>query len=149
MEHPLDGPNTNETIKSAEYAVDYHQTSAFVHCYEPAIENFVPDEKTPFKVKLADGMLTFLTTRYPDLFNQRRCRGTSPQTKIRRSSVAGLLEGFEHRTRVCGRRSRLESGAPMIRRLHPNTARHRYVGSLAEHRWKCPLMPGSIKQNFS
>lgn len=55
MEHPLDGPNTNEAIKSAEYAVDYHQTSAFVHCYEPAIENFVPQEKTPFKVKRADG----------------------------------------------------------------------------------------------
>ncbi len=55
MEHPLDGPNTSEAIKSAEYAVDYHQTSAFVHCYEPAIENFVPDEKTRFKVKLSDG----------------------------------------------------------------------------------------------
>jgi len=24
MEHPLDGPNTNVAIKSAEYAVDYH-----------------------------------------------------------------------------------------------------------------------------
>lgn len=55
MEHPLDGPNTNEAIRSAEYAVDYHQTSAFVHCYEPAIENFVPAERTPFKVKRADG----------------------------------------------------------------------------------------------
>lgn len=54
-EHPLDGPNSNDTIKSAEYAVDYHQTSGFVHCYEPAIENFVPDDRTPFKVKLADG----------------------------------------------------------------------------------------------
>lgn len=54
-DHPLDGPGTNQLSKSSEYAVHYHQTSSFLHCFEPVIENFLPDEKTPFKVKLADG----------------------------------------------------------------------------------------------
>jgi hypothetical protein len=54
-EHPLDGPQPNELSKASEYAVDYHQTSTFVHCYAPAIENFLPDDRTPFRVKLADG----------------------------------------------------------------------------------------------
>jgi hypothetical protein len=54
-EHPLDGPESKELSKASEYAVDYHQTSSFVHCYAPAIENFLPDDRTPFRVKLADG----------------------------------------------------------------------------------------------
>lgn len=54
-EHPLDGPTPNELTKAVDYAVDYHQTSSYVHCYAPAVENFVPDEGKPFKVKLADG----------------------------------------------------------------------------------------------
>jgi Family of unknown function (DUF5677) len=54
-EHPLDGPNETELSKATDYAVDYHQTSSYVHCYAPAVENFVPDEAKPFRVKLADG----------------------------------------------------------------------------------------------
>jgi hypothetical protein len=54
-DHPLDGPGTNQLSKSSEYAVHYHQTSSFLHCFEPVVENFLPDERTPFKVKLADG----------------------------------------------------------------------------------------------
>ena len=54
-EHPLDGPNETELSKATDYAVDYHQTSSYVHCYALAVENFVPDEAKPFRVKLADG----------------------------------------------------------------------------------------------
>jgi hypothetical protein len=53
--HPLDGPGTNQLSKSSEYAVHYHQTSSYLHCFEPVIENFLPAERTPFKAKLADG----------------------------------------------------------------------------------------------
>lgn len=54
-EHPLDNPAASKTAKSAEYAVEYHQTSSYVHVLAPAIDNFLPEPETAFKVKLADG----------------------------------------------------------------------------------------------
>jgi hypothetical protein len=54
-DHPLDGPTENQLSKSSEYAVHYHQASSYVHCFAPAIENFLPCKATPFRVKLADG----------------------------------------------------------------------------------------------
>ena len=54
-DHPLDGPKENQLSKSSEYAVNYHQASSYVHCFAPAIENFLPCKATPFRVKLDDG----------------------------------------------------------------------------------------------
>jgi hypothetical protein len=40
-DHTLDGPGTTEDFKKTSYAIDYHQTSSFVHCSQPALDNYV------------------------------------------------------------------------------------------------------------
>jgi hypothetical protein len=47
--HPLDGPITLAHRK-VSFAMDYFQTSTFVHCSLPAIDNFVPEERSTFHV---------------------------------------------------------------------------------------------------
>jgi hypothetical protein len=49
VDHPLDGAVT-PTFKKISYAADYHQTSAFVHCSLPAIDNYYVDEAVPFRI---------------------------------------------------------------------------------------------------
>jgi hypothetical protein len=47
--HPLDGTVT-EKHKKISYAADYFQTSSFVHCSLPAVDNYAVEEWTPFQV---------------------------------------------------------------------------------------------------
>jgi hypothetical protein len=54
IDHPLDGPVTTRH-KKISYAADYFQTSSFVHCSLPAIDNHAVDEATPFRVSIASG----------------------------------------------------------------------------------------------
>ena len=42
--HPLDGPAYGVKHRKIEFATEYHQTSAFVHCSFPAIDTLVPQE---------------------------------------------------------------------------------------------------------
>jgi hypothetical protein len=49
MPHPLDGPVTI-THRKTSYAADYFQTSAFVHCSLPAIDNYFFDEGIAYRV---------------------------------------------------------------------------------------------------
>jgi Family of unknown function (DUF5677) len=49
IDHPLDGPVTAQH-KKVSYAADYFQTSSYVHCSLPAIDNYCPEESTPFEV---------------------------------------------------------------------------------------------------
>jgi len=53
-EHPLDGPVT-EKHKKISHAADYFQTSTFVHCSLPAIDNHAVEEGRPFKVSTTSG----------------------------------------------------------------------------------------------
>lgn len=53
--HPLDGPVTEKHRKAA-YAADYFQTSSFVHCSLPAIDNYAVQEWTPFQVSTSTGL---------------------------------------------------------------------------------------------
>jgi hypothetical protein len=55
VSHPLDGPATAELQKKASYAVDYHQTSSFVHCSQPALDNYFCEGRTPFRVSPSSG----------------------------------------------------------------------------------------------
>jgi hypothetical protein len=55
VDHPLDGPVT-EKHKKLSYAADYFQTSTFVHCSLPAIDNHAVEEGTPFRVSTASGL---------------------------------------------------------------------------------------------
>jgi Family of unknown function (DUF5677) len=48
-EHPLDGAVT-EKRKKISHASDYFQTSSFVHCFLPAIDNYTAEEWMPFRV---------------------------------------------------------------------------------------------------
>jgi hypothetical protein len=54
IDHPLDGPVTTKH-KQISYAGDYFQTSSFVHCALPAIDNHAVDEATPFQVSISSG----------------------------------------------------------------------------------------------
>jgi hypothetical protein len=54
VDHPLDGPTT-EKHKKMSYASDYFQTSSFVHCSLPAIDNHAVEEATPFKLSTSSG----------------------------------------------------------------------------------------------
>jgi hypothetical protein len=54
LNHPLDGAATVDFRKKA-HAVDYYQTSAFVHCSLPAIDNYFVDDGVPFRVLTASG----------------------------------------------------------------------------------------------
>jgi hypothetical protein len=55
IDHPLDGPVT-EKHKKIAYAADYFQTSSFVHCSLPAIDNYAVEEWTPFQVSTSTGL---------------------------------------------------------------------------------------------
>jgi len=50
MPHPLDGPSLTQGFKIRQYAVDYFQTSQWVHCSQPALDNYVPELGRPFVV---------------------------------------------------------------------------------------------------
>jgi hypothetical protein len=54
LDHPLDGAVTVSHRKKA-YAVDYYQTSAFVHCSLPAIDCYYTDDGVPFRVSASSG----------------------------------------------------------------------------------------------
>jgi hypothetical protein len=54
LDHPIDGPATVDFRKKA-HAVDYYQTSAFVHCSLPAIDNYFTEGGVPFRVSTASG----------------------------------------------------------------------------------------------
>lgn len=55
VDHPLDGPVTTKH-KKISYAADYFQTSSFLHCSLPAIDNYAVDEAKPFRVSTASGL---------------------------------------------------------------------------------------------
>ena len=46
--HPLDDATFDLKHKEKEYAVDYTQTCQWVHCSQPALDNYVPLEGAPF-----------------------------------------------------------------------------------------------------
>jgi hypothetical protein len=50
----LDGAVT-EKHKKIDYAANYFQTSTFVHCSLPAIDNYAVEEWTPFQVSTSTG----------------------------------------------------------------------------------------------
>lgn len=54
-DHPLDNVASTELAKKSHYAVEYHATSSFVHCYSPALNNFLPEEFAEFQVKPSSG----------------------------------------------------------------------------------------------
>ncbi len=47
--------NVELLVKKATYAVEYHGISSYVHCYSPAVSNFLPSERAPFKVRESSG----------------------------------------------------------------------------------------------
>jgi hypothetical protein len=51
-DHPLDGSSTVDFRKKA-HAVDYYQTSSFVHCSLPAIDNYFTDDGVEFRISNA------------------------------------------------------------------------------------------------
>jgi hypothetical protein len=55
VDHPLDGPVTTKR-KKISYAADYFQTSSFVHCSLPAIDNYAVEEQMPFSVSSSTGI---------------------------------------------------------------------------------------------
>ena len=65
-DHPLDGTTNNEQSRKATYAVDYHYTSSFVHCSQPALDNYYPDEREPFHISGSSG--NFRWSGQPTLF---------------------------------------------------------------------------------
>jgi hypothetical protein len=54
-DHPLDGPAANEHFRKTSYAVDYYQTSSFVHCSQPALDNYFPEGRDPYRVSSSSG----------------------------------------------------------------------------------------------
>jgi len=55
VDHPLDGSVTTKR-KKISYAADYFQTSSFVHCSLPAIDNYAVDEAKPFRISTSSGL---------------------------------------------------------------------------------------------
>jgi hypothetical protein len=55
-DHPLDNAADTELAKKSTYAVEYHATSSFVHCYSPVVNNFLPSEGVAFAVKESSGI---------------------------------------------------------------------------------------------
>jgi hypothetical protein len=41
-DHPLDGDASTDVMRKSQYAVDYYQTSSYIHCYSTALDNFWP-----------------------------------------------------------------------------------------------------------
>jgi hypothetical protein len=54
-DHPLDNAADTELVKKSKYAVEYHATSSFVHCFSPVVNNFLPSEGVAFEVKESSG----------------------------------------------------------------------------------------------
>lgn len=54
-DHPLDNATSTELVKKSTYAVEYHGTSSYVHCYSPALNNFLPSKRTPFEIRESTG----------------------------------------------------------------------------------------------
>ena len=54
LNHPLDGP-VDEKYRRRAHAVDYRQTSGFVHCGLPAIDCHYVDDGVPFRVSPSSG----------------------------------------------------------------------------------------------
>lgn len=50
LNHPLDGLTIDDNFKSRSHAVDYFQTSQYVHCSQPAIDHYVPAEGRAFVI---------------------------------------------------------------------------------------------------
>jgi hypothetical protein len=55
--HPLDPPTFDENYKEKEYAVDYFQACQWVHCSQPALDNYLPDA-TGSAIKVALGLVS-------------------------------------------------------------------------------------------
>ncbi len=53
--HPLDPLTFGEADKEKEYAVDYFQACQWVHCSQPALDNYVLEEGAPFKFSKSSG----------------------------------------------------------------------------------------------
>ncbi len=54
--HPLDSPTTsNDLQRRAQFAVDYDQASSFVHCTQPAVSNYVPEQGVAFRIRPSSG----------------------------------------------------------------------------------------------
>jgi Family of unknown function (DUF5677) len=49
-DHPLDAVGDHETTKKALYALEYHQTSSYVHCLSTGIDNYLPREGVKYQV---------------------------------------------------------------------------------------------------
>jgi hypothetical protein len=49
LQHPLDGPTFDAVFREKQYVVDYFQTCQWVHCSQPALDNYVPEEMAPFR----------------------------------------------------------------------------------------------------
>jgi hypothetical protein len=49
-DHPLDVPGAHETTKKVLYALEYHQTSSYVHCLSTGIDNYLPRDSESFRV---------------------------------------------------------------------------------------------------
>jgi hypothetical protein len=50
-------PYSTELTKKSAYAVEYHATSSFVHCYVTAVNNFLPRQCVPFEVMQSSGLV--------------------------------------------------------------------------------------------
>jgi hypothetical protein len=48
--HPLDGDRSTDLTKKSVYAVDYHQTSSYIHCFSTSIDNYLPTEIVPYEI---------------------------------------------------------------------------------------------------
>jgi hypothetical protein len=55
IDHPLDGAVTTKH-KKISYAADYFQTSSFVHCSLPAVDNYLVEEATSFRVSTSTSL---------------------------------------------------------------------------------------------
>jgi hypothetical protein len=50
-DHPLDGLTNTKSHRSSRFAIDYTQASFFVHCTQPSLDNFFPEEGVPFEIR--------------------------------------------------------------------------------------------------
>jgi hypothetical protein len=50
-DHPIDGMVDAPPDRIIKHAIEYTQASFFVHCTQPSLDNFFPQEGEPFKVK--------------------------------------------------------------------------------------------------
>lgn len=55
LQHPLDGLMFDAVFREKQYTVDYFQTCQWVHCSQPALDNYVPGEGKPFRFRKSSG----------------------------------------------------------------------------------------------